>query len=240
MFFVLNYTQLHFESLQSVVLSTFVRIMKNSIYYLKFWHLWIVMVLFYTLVSLLSNIFIFTDNFYYNSLLGRIASERIRELISFQKKFQYVGYIFIPLILLLKVALIAGVIFIGTLLISQDIYYKNCLKITLVAEVGSLISTLVGTVWLIIDTPETAETIQNFRPLSVTQFLNIGSIPKYLFYPLQFLNVFEVIYWILLAHGIMAFTNFKFGKSLRVVAGSYGVALFIWAVFIVFIQVQFT
>lgn len=143
-----------------------------------------VIVSFYVVFSLLANIYIFTDPFYYNSLSKKLAIERVTEIISFQRKFQNIGYLFIPFVILIKVSIIAGVIFAGLFLFNQNISYKSCLKITLLAEIVSLISVLVRTVWLIIDMPDTAEAVQYFSPLSIIHLINVENIPKFLFYPL--------------------------------------------------------
>jgi hypothetical protein len=69
---------------------------------------------------------------------------------------------------------------------------------------------------------------------------NPGKIPKYLVYPLQQFNVFEAVYWLLIAGGIRAFTQKSFAQSLKITAASYGIAMLIWCLVIVFIQLQFS
>lgn len=165
---------------------------------------------------------------------------RITEMVQLQHKFLYIGYLLLPVILLFKLCLVGGVLYIGLYLFQNQVNYKNCLKITLIAELVSIIAMLIKTLWLMIDKPATAEDIQSFSPLSLTQLLHINNLPKYLFYPLQLFNVFEVAYWLILAFGIMAFTQQKWGKSLKTVAYSYGMALLMWTVFVVFIQIQFS
>ena len=128
----------------------------------------------------------------------------------------------------------------GLYLLQQNVSYKNCLKITLIAELVSVVAMLIKTAWLMIDKPSNANDLQYFAPLSILQLLHLDELPKYLFYPLQLFNVFELAYWLTLAFGIMAFTQQKLGKSLKTVASSYGVALLIWVIFVVFIQVQFS
>lgn len=206
----------------------------------KCWHLWAAIVLLYVSGSLLSNIYIFTDPYYYNTLSGKLTIERIAEIIAFQRKFQAFSYLFIPFMIFIKVSIVAGVIFTGIFLFNRKASYNDCLKITLLAELVSVVSMLIRIGWLMIDRPDTTEAIRSFSPISITQLIDIRKVPQYLIYPLQLINVFEIGYWIVLAYGIMTFTNVKFGKSLKVVASSYGVALLIWVVFIVFLQIQFT
>lgn len=214
--------------------------MNKSVFDFKFWKLYSLIALLYIALSYIANTSIFTDSFYYNSLLDKIDISRITEIISFQHKSQTIGYFIIPIVLFLKLLVIASIIFTGLYLFQQKLSYKNCLKIVIVAELVSIVSTLVRVAWLITDMPKNAKSLEYFSPLSITQFLHLGSLPKYLFYPLQLFNVFEIAYWFVLGFGIMAFTQQRWAKSLKIVASSYGVALGIWVVFVIFIQVQFT
>lgn len=214
--------------------------MQPEFFNFKIWLFWVIIIMLYALITYVSNTFIFTDSFYYAILFDKIEMTRIKEMIALQHKFQILGYLFIPIYFFLKLWIIAGIIYTGLYLLKQDVSYKNCLKITLIAELVLVVAMLIKTAWLMIDKPSNANDLQYFSPLSITQLLLLDNLPKYLFYPLQLFNVFEVAYWFVLAFGIMAFTRQKVGKSLKIVASSYGVALFIWAVFVVFIQVQFT
>src|SRR5690606_1673481 len=112
-------------------------------------------------------------------------------IVERQHKFQIVGYIFIPVVLLLKLWIIAGVIYTGLYLLQQNVSYKSCLKITLIAELVSVVAMLIKTAWLMIDTPTNANDLQSFSPLSISQLLNLDNIPSYLFYPVQLINIFE-------------------------------------------------
>lgn len=212
--------------------------MNKELYNFKFWHLLLLIILLYAGTTYVTNTFMFTNSFYYTTLSDKLAIDRITELIFLQHKYQLWGYLFSPILLLLKLWIIAGVVFIGLYLFNQEVSYKNCLKIVVIAELVSVVAMLVRVAWLLIYKPANVADMQYFSPLSITQLFNANTLPKYLFYPIQLFNVFEVAYWLVLAYGIMAFTNFKFGKSLKTVASSYGVALLIWCVIIVFIQLQ--
>ncbi|MFT4202379.1 MAG: hypothetical protein QM610_00560 [Chitinophagaceae bacterium] len=212
----------------------------KELYVFNFWYLFLSIVLLYLVVTYLTNTYIYTDSFYYQMLSDKFDSDRVMEIIHSQVRFQYIGYLVLPVVILLKLVIIAGVLYIGLFLFDGHSQYKHCLNVVLVAELVSVVVVIIRTGWMLVYRPQNANDIQYFSPLSLTQLLNLDKIPKYLFYPLQLCNVFEVAYWLLLAYGIMAFTNWKFGKSMRLVASSYGIALAVWAVVVVFIQVQFS
>lgn len=214
--------------------------MRTDIFNFKFWYFLLLIVLLYALITYLANCYIYTESFYYTSLSNKLDISRIAATIELQHKFRVIGYLFIPVVLILKLWIIAGILFTGLYLFQQEVNYRNCLKITLIAELVSVVAVFIKTSWLIINPPSNVTDLQYFSPLSITQLINIDKLPKYFFYPLQLFNVFELVYWIVLVFGIMAFTPQKWSKSLQTVASSYGIALSIWAVFVVFIQVQFT
>ena len=215
-------------------------ILKKELYNFKFWYLFLIITVFYLSIIYLTNTFIYTNAFYYEALSQKMNVDRIKDIIEMQRKYQIIGYCFYPLLMLLKLWLIASVIFMASYLFNIEVSYKNCLKSAIIAELVSVVAMLVRIAWLLVAKPDNVNDIQYFSPLALTQLLNINKLPQYLFYPLQLFNVFEVAYWLVLAYGIMVFTNSKFGKGLKVVALSYGVAMVIWCLVIIFIQLQFS
>lgn len=58
-------------------------------------------------------------------------------------------------------------------------------------------------------------------------------------YPLQTLNVFELVYWLLLAKGVSEALNRDFTRSFELVMASYGSALVLWIVTVMFLTVTY-
>ena len=191
-------------------------------------------------ISWLTNTLIFTDSFYYSLLGNRLGEERIAQLLEINKKYKWLGYVITPVLLLLKWLILAGVVYVGLFLFNKEIAFRNCFKIVQLAELAMLFAAVAKLAWFMVYPPQTLEKVQYFYPLAITQLFNPNQIPKYLIYPLQQINVFEVFYWLFIAGGIQAFTQKTFAQSLKVTALSYGVAMAIWCLVIVFIQLQFS
>lgn len=79
-----------------------------------------------------------------------------------------------------------------------------------------------------------------FAPLSVLSLLDISSIQPIWYYPLQLLNVFEVIYCLLLIYFLSQELDFKKSESSKVVMGSYAFSMSFWMVLILFLTLNFT
>lgn len=213
----------------------------RNFYSFKSWQLFIVYTFLYMCITWLTNNVILTDSYYYSALDNQISNERISAFIEMNRKFQWLAYLIMPFLLLLKWGLISGVIYSGLLLSNQKISFKSCFKITMLAELSLIVAALIKLIYfLFIHHPETTQDIQFFYPLSLTQLLNLKELPSYLIYPLQQFNLFEIGYWVLIVFGIQSYIKKSFLQALKIVASSYGVALGIWVVFVVFIQVQFT
>jgi hypothetical protein len=194
----------------------------------------------YIFISYIINAIIFSDKLYFTAFENQISTTKIVEIIQFKRKFELGSYFFIPIIYTFKFILVACIIFIGIKLFELDINFENCFKIVLLAELFPLISSITKTLYFYIYTPRNFEDIQIFNPLGLTALIKIDSIPKYLIYPFQLLNIFEVAYWIMLAYGIKTFGNIEFKKAFKVTTLSYGSGLIIWCIFIVFLQLQFS
>jgi hypothetical protein len=195
---------------------------------------------FYIIITWISNNIIINETFYFVSLENIMSIKRIEELINFNKKIEWLSYLLLPFVNNIKYSLTAIVIFIGIKVFELDINFKNCFKIVLLAEIIPLISSITKTLFFYIYPPKNIEIIQNLNPLGLSSLISTDSIPKYLLYPIQQLNLFEVGYWLLLAYGIKSLGNVNFKKALKITSLSYGVGLLIWCIFIVFLQLQFS
>ena len=195
---------------------------------------------FYLVITWTANNIIITETFYFVSFEKFMSIKRIEELIDFNKKSESLTYILLPIVNTIRYIFSAILIFIGIKLYELEINFTNCIKIVLLAEMIPLLSSITKTIYFYIYPPDNFEVLQNFNPLGVSIFLKNDTIPKYLLYPIQQLNLFEFVYWLLLAYGIKSLGNVDFKKALKITSLSYGVGLLIWCIFIVFLQLQFS
>lgn len=213
---------------------------KKDIYDFKAKKIFLILLAFYLTLAYFTNTLILTREFYYSIFGTQFASEHIEQMIKNSGKYQLISYIAIPILLFVKIHIVCCLIFLGIEFTERKVSYSNILKVVLFAELAMLLLAITKFSYFIIFGIKDMAYLKAFYPFSIIDFFKPESIPLYFIYPLQLLNVFELAYWLMLSFGITVFTNQKFGKSLTTVASSYGVALIIWAVFVVFIQVQFT
>lgn len=210
----------------------------NSIYDFKPVYLLAVFSFIYLTIAYLNNEYLFNKDLFYNSLGAKLSADRIDAIFTNQVKFQWVGYLAVPVIVFLKVVLVAACIYTGIILGNREASFNDVLKIVLLAEIVMVLSAFFKVTCLLYKGVDSFDDIRSFSPLSLLQLINVRSIPSYAVYPIQTLNLFELGYWIVLALGLRHFLQLPFAKSLVMVLTTYGIGLCIWMLAVVFIQVQ--
>jgi len=215
--------------------------MKNkSIFDLDYKLLFALIIFSYFIISFSSNNLVFTKEFYFDMLNGILSENRIESFIETKMKYEWIGYFFIPVFLLLKLFVVSCLIYIGLNISDYSTNFKSLFCIVTIAESTMVIASLFKLYYIVIFNINDIEVLKRFFPLSIITFFNLKNIPFYLVYPLQQINIFELGYWLLLAYGIKTLENVDFKKALKITSLSYGVGLVIWSIFIIFIQLQFS
>ncbi len=195
----------------------------------------------YVVLTFLSNKFILTNTLFYNSYGNQLTAERISQILSFRYRFAWLGYVLTPIILLVRIFFISLILYTGIILSGLKVEFKSLFRIALQAEFVMLFAFFIKMYWIYVFMSDvTLKTISFFQPLSIINFFSIGEVPKWFVYPLQLLNLFEIAYMLLLADLLKKIIKRPFWKSVEFVLSTYGVGLLIWAVFVVFLTLNFT
>ncbi len=104
------------------------------------------------------------DLLIYNSLSDKLTQDQIKGIINIQEKWQWISYVAIPLLFLLKIYLIASVLFIGTFFFSKiNLTFKQLKNVVIKSEFIFLIVSFTKVVWFyFFQTNYTLEDIQFF------------------------------------------------------------------------------
>jgi len=176
-----------------------------------------------------------TDDLIINSLAEQLTSEQIQDFLNISKKWEWISYIFLPILLLLKISIIAAILDAGCFFFGKEIKYKKLFNIVVKAEFVFLLVIVSKIAWFYFFQPTyTLEDLQYFYPLSALNIVGYKGIETWFIYPLQIINLFEVAYWFILAYLIDKEINDTKEKGLSIVASSYGVGLLIWVIGVMF------
>lgn len=196
-------------------------------------YLFLIIALFYFLHIFLINCFIMTDSKIFDFLAKDYPSSVVQNYMNSQKKWWWVSYAITPVVIGIKVLLVAFCLNFMKIISERLEYikFKDILFVVLIAEFVFVIAGFYKFFnFYLIDTDYTLETLQTYYPLSLINYKEAISTEKWLAYPLQLCNLFEVIYWGFLAWGLweLADKKISYVKSLGYVALTYGIGLLFW------------
>ena len=196
---------------------------------------WLFLSIVLILASEIANTLLGLEDLLYNSLSEQLTSEQLQNYFQFKDKWQWLGYVFTPLFLLIKVAIIAAILDIGCFFFEQQIKYKTLFDCVVKAEFVFVLVVVFKTVWFYVFQQDyTLQDLQSFYPLSVLNIVGYEDLHPWFIYPLQVLNVFELVYWFVLANLLSKVLNITTHKGMGIVASSYGLSLVIWVVAVMF------
>ena len=189
--------------------------------------------LFLIILLFLDKTYISTDSKIFDFLAKDYPSEFVRNYMESQKKWWWVSYAITPVLIGIKVLLVAFCLNFVKIISEklEQVKFRDILTIVLMAEFVFVIAGFYKFFnFYLVDTDYTLETLQTYYPLSLINFKEAISTEKWLAYPLQLCNLFEVIYWGFLAWGIweLADKKISYFKSFGYVALIYGIGLLFW------------
>ncbi len=181
------------------------------------------------------------DELVYNFYAEQLTQDKVDELLNGQKKWEWLGYVIIPLVILLRSSLVAMCLSVGMFFYDMEhkLKFKQFFRIALL---GEFVLVLVGFAKLMyfyfIKTDYTLQDLQQYYPLSYINFLDINNLEPWLIYPLQTINLFEIAYFFVLVFGLHKLLKKNYWKSFEITAASYGTGLVIWIGLVMFLSLS--
>lgn len=141
-------------------------------------------------------------------------------------------YLSIPLVYLWKFTVLGFVIWVGCFMFGYRVTFSHCWAVVLVAEFVFLLPELIKIVWFLAIRPDpNFYDIQAFYPLSIMNFMNYQELPTRFAYPFKALNLFEPLYWYVVALGIKHFAKRGMQPAWTIVLGFYVPIFVLWLLF---------
>lgn len=193
------------------------------------------------LLTLAGQHLLLSDELYFNALAEQLTFEQIKETIARTHQWAWLTYAILPVFSLVKFTLIASCISLGYYFIFDKWVFKPFFRIVIQAELVLLFPALIKLFWFLFVQPDyTLNDLQFFYPLSLLNLFEPTEIASWLAYPLQIANLFELVYWLVLAYGVSQLLDMKMPKAVGLVAASYGSGLLVWVAFVMFLTVSLT
>jgi len=190
-------------------------------------------IFFYLILTFVDKTFIVSESKIFDYLANKYPSSVVQNYMESQKKWWWVSYVTTPVLIGIKVLLVAFCLNFVKIISEklEDVKFRDILTVVLIAEFVFIIAGFYKFFnFYLIDTDYTLETLQTYYPLSLINYKEAISTEKWLAYPLQLANVFELMYWGVLAWGIwqLADNKISYLRSFGYVALTYGIGLLFW------------
>lgn len=138
----------------------------------------------------------------------------------------------LPVVYAWKFTVIGFVIWVGCFMFGYRVTYGQAWGVAVMAEYVFLVPEVLKIgYYLFIETDPSYYSIRGFYPLSLMNFFDYQTIDKRFAYPLRALNLFEPLYWWLLAAGIHFYARKSMRMASFIVAGSYIFIFVLWLLF---------
>jgi len=180
--------------------------------------------------------YVFTDNFYFSSFIDTVSS--IDNYIHAERNVEWINYLLVFVIILIPTVGISIALNIGAVFKEHKVKFIQIFKIVLKSQIIFSLNYLFSVLLRIIGALDVnMKTINNNYSYQSSLCLFDGvNISSWLQYPLQIINITEIIYVFMLAYGYKNLCNIKYSKALFFTIACYGGLIFIWVVFSIFLQ----
>ena len=212
----------------------------NSYFNLRWFKIYALVVSSYLLTMWLSQSLV-NEIVYYNTYSEQLTYDRAMELYGNLKKYSWVGFAGIPVILLIKITAISLVLYIGVIFfnLQKHVSLGMVFRVVTGAEIVFIIAGVFKILWFYFFAGNyTLNDINFFYPASLINLFRTGEVDTLWIMPLQTVNLFHLLYLLLLAYGIRSVSKVDKAFCEKIVAGTYVPALMIWVAFIMFMSVN--
>ncbi|WP_290797587.1 hypothetical protein [Flavihumibacter sp. UBA7668] len=202
---------------------------------INLWLIFTVEVIIYLSLLFFSNQYIITEEvlFATNKLAGNENEGQLTEIFS---KSRTVSYFLIPVAMAGKLLFISLIIHATLIFSDRKLDFKAVFYIVLSSELIFILASLLRTIVLVFfKEVHTLDDIANYTSLSIAAIFPLEKN-----HPLHFsfmsINMFEVVYMLLLGFLVSQKLQVKFEHGMRFILYSYGSFLITWILLVSFIQ----
>ena len=202
------------------------------------WRCFVVLSLIYLLPTLILDLVLITEVDYYNYFLGKLSGEQVTALLAYLKKWRWLSYLSIVVVLFLKTLIVGAILWLAVFMTDRKLKFSTLWKVAILAQFVFALKSYVLLFQAMFSSDFDLEKLQSFTPLSLASLFDLKALETYLAFLFQSLNIFEVAYWFILAYLLSREINRSYSRSLQVVMGSYGPAFLLWLCTVIFLLVS--
>lgn len=167
--------------------------------------LFIIIISGHLILAWLSRVLLIDEIVFYNTYSEQLTYDRAMTLFENTKKLAWIGYVIIPVILLIKFTLISTVIFIGVFLLEKSdlVTFGKIFGVVIACEAVFILAGFSKFLWFCFFAGNyDLNELGFFYPLALSNFFNFSEIDRIWIFPLQTLNLFQLAYILFLSLGL--------------------------------------
>lgn len=194
----------------------------------------------YLAISVIERKMVYTSEAYYASFGEQLEYSRIQEMLGIQNKFEPLIFILIPILFLFKLTMVYFSIYTYLFLNKINISFKTLITSILYGELIFIFLSFFRLIWfVVIKDNYTVLDVTYFSPLSLLSIFKVSENYEWLSYALKTVNIFELIYIIVISYCISVNSEYRFINAFVFVAKSYGFGLLMWVLIVTFAYLMF-
>ncbi len=170
---------------------------------IKNWHIFLLLLAGAYINIWIMQQFVLTKAVYYHIYADQLEISRIDEIYTFQKRVNFLTYLIIPIIMLVKITFVTLLTQFPLVMKLIDISFGKLFRIISYATVPAVVSTFIKNVWLLNKPAEQLNShAMAFVPFSLTYFLDGEHYPVAVYRLLGNINIFETLWCVIVAEGL--------------------------------------
>jgi hypothetical protein len=189
----------------------------------------------------LSKTVLINEIVFYNTFSEQLTYDRSIELFKGLTRFAWIGYVFTPVVLLIKFSLISLVFYTGIVLNNtQDkVSLGVVFKIVIAGEIIFICAGVLKFLWFYLFAGNyDLNDLSFFYPLSLINFFKTTEVNRLWVFPLQTVNIFQIFYIMFISFGLSKVCGIEKVNSEKIVLLSYLPVLVLWIALIMFLSID--
>ncbi len=207
----------------------------------KGWKLFLGIVALNVLIIFLSQMALINETVFFNTYSEQLTYDRAMEIFSKMRSFSWVSYLITPVLLLIKFSVMSVLLYIGIFFsdLHKEITLGKIFRVVVAGELVFIIASIIKLLWFIFFAGNyTLDDMSFFYPLSLINLFSRSEVAAYWIYPLQTVNLFQLVYILLLALGLSKISSIKRETADKVVLATYVPAIAVWVALVMFLSID--
>jgi hypothetical protein len=193
------------------------------------------------IVIWLSKTVLINEIVFYNTYSEQLTLDRSLQLFENLKKFSWISYVLIPIMLTVKFTLVSIVLYTGAFFynLHYKVTFSSIFKVVVASDLIFIFAGLTKFLWFYFFAGNyDLNDIGFFYPLSLINLFRVSEVNRIWIYPLQIVNIFQFAYIYALSYGLRKSCHLNEPESDKIVLSSYLPALVFWIALIMFISID--